>query len=372
MKSLLYYSILLIFYFSYIESICKEEIKHFPEYSCAKNDLLDKGSTGRIFLIQDKKGTKFVMKVSKLCDRTKVERLALIKLKGEEYVTRIHDSKMIDNKMYIILHYAERGNLYDLIENSDYLKNPKNLFEMFFKIFIGLKNIHKHNMVHADFKLANIVIDKNYDPLIIDFDTMERIGNKDTPRGTIGYMSPEIVEAYENKDYVIFNPNTDLYSFGAMLYYAMKRVMPADIEEYNYFEMMNLPIFFNKGDIQDFVEICFGLLKPLSKRLDSLHVMSLLEKATQKSKYDVIDEDVEYIMQEFASVDEIAVDYKAIKMLLFYIFGLLSLNGLATMIICYCIRKRRKRLSLVKDEPRKDERCSSSDIAMSMTTKDTQ
>lgn len=350
---------------------CFDEIKTFPGYKCAQENLLDKGSTGSIYLVRDAQYVLRVMKVSNLFERSIAERVALSKLKGEPYITQIIDWKESNNKMYLILEYASRGNLFDFIENKRYLEEPSRVFQLFYKIFLGLRAIHRNNMVHADMKLANIVIDEDYNPLIIDFDTVEYINVVDSPRGSMNYMSPEIVREYENYGYVKFSPSNDLFSFGVMLYYAFKKQYAFDMDEYVYYDMMNTPIQFVRGDAKDFFDLCFGLLKPASARMTSDSALEILSKAKSKQIFEILEYDFRFTLQHYATKEETAYNYSKIWVYMILAATIVTLNMVISLIIMYFMRKKKMRAKLeLRLERIVHQNCSSSDAAISMMTTD--
>ena len=48
--------------------------------------------------------------------------------------------------------------------------NEKQLFNIIYKVTNALKLLHVNMIIHGDFKAKNIMLDKDYNPIIIDFD----------------------------------------------------------------------------------------------------------------------------------------------------------------------------------------------------------
>lgn len=94
----------------------------------------------------------------------------------------------------------------------------------------ALNFIHKHNMIHRDIKIENIMLNSAFDAKVVDFG-LARIDECFTGKdfvstsltkgiGTLAYMSPEMAseEEYSNK--------TDVYSFGILLHYIFVGKLP--------------------------------------------------------------------------------------------------------------------------------------------------
>lgn len=93
----------------------------------------------------------------------------------------------------IVLEYAERGELFDLIKESNSL--PTEIARTYFKqILRSLQHLHLMGVVHRDIKPENILVDENYNLKLADFGYAAR--DKDskftTPSGTSIYFAPEI------------------------------------------------------------------------------------------------------------------------------------------------------------------------------------
>ncbi|MEE8576340.1 MAG: protein kinase, partial [candidate division Zixibacteria bacterium] len=100
----------------------------------------------------------------------------------------------------------KRGKL-SSVETVDYLK----------QICEGLHAAHTAGIVHRDVKPANIIIDSNNQPRILDFGLATVSGENKLTRtgstlGTVGYMSPEQITG---KD---VDHRSDLFSIGIILY----------------------------------------------------------------------------------------------------------------------------------------------------------
>ena len=84
---------------------------------------------------------------------------------------------------------------------------------------------HKEGFVHRDVKLENVLIDEIQDPLLGDFGMVRRLGVPTGSQGTVGYRSPEILQAAGEKD-LPADPRSDAWSFGVLLYISFLKTAP--------------------------------------------------------------------------------------------------------------------------------------------------
>ncbi|HWL92886.1 MAG TPA: serine/threonine-protein kinase [Phycisphaerae bacterium] len=88
--------------------------------------------------------------------------------------------------------------------------------EIFLRVGDGLQAMHDEGFLHADIKPNNILLAYKGDVRIIDFGQCCEIGfRKPRIQGTPDYIAPEQVERLE------LTPQTDIFNFGATLYWAL-------------------------------------------------------------------------------------------------------------------------------------------------------
>ncbi len=90
--------------------------------------------------------------------------------------------------------------------------------EVFRKVASALSHMHDRGFVHADLKPSNILITEKGDVKLIDLGQSCPIGTiKKRIQGTPGYMAPE--QAHRQQ----ITPQTDIYNFGATMYWVLVR-----------------------------------------------------------------------------------------------------------------------------------------------------
>ena len=133
-----------------------------------------------------------------------------------EYIVKYYESFVENGIPYIIMEYGGDTDLKKYIENQPpLLIEEKIIKDIVLQICLGLKEIHKNNLIHRDLTPDNIFMDKNYKIKIGDFGVskiLEPNQTTETQIGKINYIAPEIKngEKYNNK--------IDIYSFGCIIY----------------------------------------------------------------------------------------------------------------------------------------------------------
>ncbi len=124
--------------------------------------------------------------------------------------------KKTNNNYYLVLEYCNDGDL------DSYLKKKKYLVEdeavgMMCELIHGFHHLYKHNIIHRDLKLANIL---KHDGVvkIADFGfskILDEEGWAKTMLGSPLNMAPEVLQ---NQDYT---NKADIYSLGVCYYWML-------------------------------------------------------------------------------------------------------------------------------------------------------
>ena len=193
--------------------------------------LLGKGATSRVFLVEDSEkkriyAAKVLLEYSpqyfKLFSNEK-EILNHLKEKNIPDIINIIESgegpininKLTLNKQYIILDYAEKGDLSEYLFLPEKPLKEKHAKYFFFKILEGVQSIHNNKVCHRDLKTQNILLNKNFRPKISDFGFATYITNSKLKDilGTLRYCAPEILK---KKSYD--GIKVDIFSLGVILF----------------------------------------------------------------------------------------------------------------------------------------------------------
>ncbi len=113
---------------------------------------------------------------------------------------------------YYIMEYFENGSLEDLIRSKGAL-GISEAVSLLREIADGLSFAHGKGVLHCDLKPANIVLDHDHRPRLVDFG-QSRMSDDQTPSlGTLFYMAPEQSDLTASPDAA-----WDVYALGAIAY----------------------------------------------------------------------------------------------------------------------------------------------------------
>jgi serine/threonine protein kinase len=296
--------LIILFFIPYLtQSICESEVRKFHDYTCVQTDPIGMGSRGTIYLV-NKDGLNYILKVQETSSSSKKELENLQLMKDASYVVQLIEHLSTWDKLFMILSYGSKGNMAEFIDNEDYFNDIDNVFSFFRKLVEGLETIHERGLVHADMKLENVVVDDENNPVIIDFDNSQPINTKGDPRGTIDYMSPEMVREFELRGSPEFHTEMDYYAIGVMLYGVVKKRLPTNCRFIEYYELMTAKIAFKAQDLKYFFDLAFGLIQPLSNRINYDKVSYILEQTALNPNEDEVGKKVVYTLSDYANEDE--------------------------------------------------------------------
>jgi serine/threonine protein kinase len=138
-------------------------------------------------------------------------------------IIRCFEAFLYENYFYLILEYAEEGDLNELAGKVD---NEAELLEISFQIIEGIRNLHANHIIHRDIKPENIFKYKDGFIKIGDFGMARTISTtlvaKTTIAGTPAFMAPEIINGEEKE---IGKP-ADIWSVGVTLFYLIEGKLP--------------------------------------------------------------------------------------------------------------------------------------------------
>ena len=192
------------------------------EYKIIKE--LGQGGFGKVYKLQ--KDNSFYAYKKILIDNSLEENLddynneaKILSNFNNEYIVKYYYSFQEKEYFNILMEYAGDFNLKQFILNhkkKNQLIDENIIKNIIIQICLGLKEIHKLNLIHRDLTPDNIFINENNKIKIGDFGVSKQLNTKNkyakTDTGKEHYKAPEIIkgEKYDNR--------ADIYSLGCIIY----------------------------------------------------------------------------------------------------------------------------------------------------------
>ena len=182
------------------------------------------GGQGRVLLGYDPRLKRRVaVKLYRLPDQRQSRRQVLREARRSALlesprITRIYDVLVAGNDLAIIMQYVPGCDLREVLRGTR-LSLPAAL-SIASDIAAALSVAKRFETVHGDIKPANILIDDNGRALLTDFGVAQ-VGDDSTARGfSNSALTPEHVRG------VALSPASDMFGFGALLYYLIAGERP--------------------------------------------------------------------------------------------------------------------------------------------------
>jgi len=163
-------------------------------------------------------------------DRFIKEAQALAKFKHPAIV-EVSDIFSTNNTAYMVLSYEEAPNFNEWLRTLGRPVSQEELDRLTIPLLDALDLVHGHGMLHRDIAPDNVLVRPDGSPVLIDFGAArDDLQHRVAPVTAVikpGYSPPEQYEASPLRQ----GPWSDIYSFGATLYYAVAGILPVDSEE---------------------------------------------------------------------------------------------------------------------------------------------
>jgi serine/threonine protein kinase len=185
---------------------------------------LGKGSFGTVLLVkQVATGQLFAQKQFKkasltvhkrLIEQTKTERTILESVNRHPFVVKLFYAFQDHEKLYLILEYAQGGELFTHLAQERMFSEEVASFYMA-EMVLALEHLHRNlGVVYRDLKPENCLLDSEGHLLLTDFGlskvAVDEDDKCDSMLGTVEYMAPEIVLGQK------YGMAVDWWSFGAL------------------------------------------------------------------------------------------------------------------------------------------------------------
>ena len=197
---------------------------------------MGKGGYGKVYLVQNiKDGKNYALKVlSAKKDKEKHKQDFLKEINIIQELNKLNDSYILKiynfgkfiakniERLYYIMDYAEKEDLLHYITVNHGLGEEYDKI-LFKKILEGIQFCHKNNYCHFDIKVTNILLNKKFNPIIIDFGLSQPIKYSDKDelipykgkRGTPFNECPQMFEHEKTYNGI----DADIFALGVLLFH---------------------------------------------------------------------------------------------------------------------------------------------------------
>lgn len=150
-------------------------------------------------------------------------------------IVRIRDSGIIHGQYFFVMEYIDGKPLDQYTESEELSVRERAV--LFGKICSAVSHAHQQGIIHRDLKFANILVDAQGEPHILDFGIAKAVGMNELAQkeamptmtgqwsGSLSNMSPEQASGMPG----LIDMRTDVYALGGMLYYLLTGRHPYDI-----------------------------------------------------------------------------------------------------------------------------------------------
>jgi serine/threonine protein kinase len=207
------------------------------------------GSTGKVLLAENVhtgvySAVKIVNKQQKWMREDALKEIEVLKKLKHENIIQLHGIEEDDDYIFLFTEFLNEGDIYTFMQRNGRF-SEESAFKLFRQMVFALEHCHKNNISHHDFKLENIVINKNGDLRLIDFAFAVEFFKSSSGNyinkynGSPAYSAPEILFRKPH------NESVDLYGLGTCLYFMLCMCFPFCDDDSTTFEelCMNVRAF---------------------------------------------------------------------------------------------------------------------------------
>jgi len=198
-------------------------------------ELLNSGGMAEIWLVIDGRNRPYALRRLRsalrfnLLERRRFMRgcEVLSQLNQSEYIVGYVEHGKCEGTLYLLMDYLEAENLRQLVTRQDPIL-AENVAQILIDMALGLADVHESGYMHLDFKPENVLVTRNGNVRLIDFDLAQPIPEKPKKMsrnpGTPAYMAPEQLQRKP------IDPRADIFAYGVAAYELLTNQKPFDGE----------------------------------------------------------------------------------------------------------------------------------------------
>ncbi|XP_014480795.1 PREDICTED: serine/threonine-protein kinase nekl-2-like [Dinoponera quadriceps] len=204
-------------------------------YTCTDDyrfeSTLGNGTFGTVYLVRRKKDSKpFVIKEQDLdsvnysASKIVLEEVQCLRKMRHPNIVSYHGAWIAHNHSYILMEYATRCTLKDLLEKRKIPLKEEDALYLFSQVTLGVHHIHSKEILHRDLKPENIMLTGSRGDIVKigDFGVSKSLHEKciTCRAGSYYYMAPEMLTAQP------YDFKCDVWSMGVILYEMITKRLP--------------------------------------------------------------------------------------------------------------------------------------------------
>jgi serine/threonine protein kinase len=195
-------------------------------------ELINSGGMADIWLATDEKQKPYALR--RMHDRLRFNFTARRHfVRGAEILAKIHahegiigyvEHGKIGGALYLLMDYVEASNLKELYAQHDPVL-LEHVAQILIDMAAALEHMHENGYMHLDFKPENVLVTRNANVKLVDFDLAQQIPEKPKKAsgknpGTPAYMAPEQLLGQP------ISHRVDIFSFGVSAYELLTNQKP--------------------------------------------------------------------------------------------------------------------------------------------------
>lgn len=194
-------------------------------------ELVNSGGMADIWLATDADHKPFALR--KLKDALRLNFVArrrffrgceiLSKIHAHDHVIEYFEHGRVRGIPYLLMEYVEGSNLKELFARSDPILH-ENVGNILIDMAVALEHVHDSGFMHLDFKPENVLVTRNANVRLVDFDLAQP--KPDKPKqmsknpGTPAYMAPEQLQRLP------IDHRVDIFAYGVAAYELLTNQKP--------------------------------------------------------------------------------------------------------------------------------------------------
>ena len=137
-------------------------------------------------------------------------------------IVRVHGMEHASGISFMVMDYVQGRSLRKILKEEGALP-PARALEIVVRLSSALAYAHSKHVFHRDVKPENVLVDREGNPLLLDFGVARLLARttekRDTRVGTLEYMPPELLHGSAGT-------NGDIWALGVILYELLTGVRP--------------------------------------------------------------------------------------------------------------------------------------------------